>query len=91
MNTKQPNKAIFSTDNFALAVFLKTKKCRLLHISKDNPRHAIFHFEDNPERKRHTQKFWEGKSLVEPRSFYANQRELKTLLYDSSYTTKMTA
>lgn len=85
MDTGQNKKLIFSTDNFALAVFLKTKSCRLLHISKDNPRHAIFNFEDTPERKRHTQDFWEGKGLVEPRSFYANQRELKTLLYDSSY------
>jgi len=89
MNTAQ-NKHIFSTDNFALAVFLKTKSCKYLNISKENPRHATFHFEDTPERERLTNEFWEGKGLVEPRSFYNNQRELKTLLYDSSYTTKIT-
>lgn len=87
MNTKQP-KSIFSTDNFPLAVFLKTKKCIYLHISKENPRHATFHFEDTPKRERLTQDFWEGKGLVEPRSFYNNQRELKTLLYDNSYSVK---
>lgn len=85
MKEKQYNKPIFSTDNFALAVFLKTKMCKYLHISKDNPRHATFHFEDNPERERLTTEFWQGTALVEPRAFYNNQRELKTLLYDSSY------
>ena len=89
MLTEQP-KPIFSTDNFALAVFLKTKSCKCLQISKDNPRHATFHFEDNPERERLTAEFWQGTALVEPRAFYNNQRELKTLLYDSSYISKMT-
>ena len=84
MNTKQ-HKPVFSTDNFPLAVFLKTKFCIYLRISKDNPRHATFHFEDTPERKKLTQDFWEGKGLVEPRTYYNNQRELKTLLYDNSY------
>lgn len=85
MNAKQPDRPVFSTDNFALAVFLKARSCNLLHISKDNPRHAIFHFEDTSERKKLTQDFWEGKASVEPRSFYSNQRELKSFLYDSSY------
>lgn len=90
MKTNQYNKPTFSTDNFALAVFLKTKQCKYLRISKDNPRHSIFHFEDTPEREKLTNDFWEGTALVEPRTFYNNQRELKTLLYDNSYTTKMT-
>jgi hypothetical protein len=85
MKEKQYNNPTFSTDNFALAVFLKTKLCKSLHISKDNPRHAIFHFEDSSEREKLTNDFWEGTALVEPRAFYNNQRELKTLLYDSSY------
>ena len=84
MNTTQ-HKPIFSTDNFPLAVFLKTKLCINLHISKDNPRHAIFHFEDSPEREKLTNDYWQGKALVEPRAYYNNQRELKTLLYDNSY------
>lgn len=84
MPTEQP-KSVFSTDNFALAAFLKTKRCKYLRISKDNPRHAIFHFEDTPERERLTNEFWEGVALIEPRAFYNNQRELKTLLYDNSY------
>ncbi len=87
MNTKQ-SESIFSTDNFCLAVCLKAKGCRFLHISKDNPRHAIFHFEDTPEREKLTQDFWDGKTLIEPKLYNATQRELKTLLYDSSYPTK---
>lgn len=84
MSTKQ-SKSVFSTDNFALAIFLKTKSCRLLGITKKDYRHAIFNFDNTPEREKLTQDFWEGKGLVEPRSFYNNQRELKTLLYDNSY------
>lgn len=87
MNTTQ-NKPVFSTDNFALAVFLKTKECRLLHISKDNPQHSVFHFEDSLERKKLTGDFWEGKGLIEPRLFYSTQKELKSFLYDNSYPVK---
>ena len=79
------NKQVFSTDNFALAVFLKTESCKCLHISKNNPRHAIFHFKDTPEREKLTDEFWQGTALVEPRAFFGNQKELKTLLYDNSY------
>jgi hypothetical protein len=89
MNNKQP-KPVFSTDNFCLAVSLKAKGCKLQHISKDNPRHAIFHFEDTPERERLTQDFWDGKTLIEPRLYNTTQKELKTLLYDNSYPTKIT-
>jgi len=84
MPTKQ-TKSIFSTDNFPLAVFLKTKGCKYLQISKDNPRHAIFHFDDSPKREKLTNDYWADKALVEPKSYYNTQRELKTLLYDSSY------
>jgi len=84
MHTKQ-TKSIFSTDNFALAVFLKAKGCKYLQISKDNPRHAIFHFEETLKREKLTNDYWEGNALVEPKSYYNTQRELKTLLYDSSY------
>ncbi len=79
------NKPIFSTDNFCLAAFLKTKKCNLLHISKKNSRRAFFNFEDSQLRKQLTSDFWNEKSSVEPRAFYNAQRELKTLLYDKSY------
>jgi len=84
MNTAQ-NKPVFSTDNFSLAIFLKTKSCNLLHITKNDSRHATFDFEDTSEREKLTRDFWKGKGLVEPRSFYNNQKELKTLLYDRSY------
>lgn len=84
----QNNKPLFSTDNFALAIFLKIKNCKLLQINKQNPRRAIFIFEDTPERERLTKDYWEGKTFVEPQSFYNTQRELKTLLYDNSYPVK---
>ena len=84
--TLKQTRPTFSTDNFALAVFLKANSCTLMHISKDNPRHAIFNFEENHEREKLTSDYWEGKALVEPKTYYSAQRELKTLLYDSSYT-----
>ncbi len=84
MNTKQ-NQSIFSTDNFCLAAFLKTKNCRLLSISKQNPRRAFFNFKNSKLTKQLTKDFWDGKTLIEPRLYNATQKELKTLLYDSSY------
>lgn len=87
MDTTQ-NKAVFSTDNFALAIFLKTQNCNLLHIDKKDSRHASFDFEDTTERKKLTQDFWEGKGLVEPRLFCSIQKELKSFLYDNSYPVK---
>lgn len=83
-----PDKPTFSTDNFALATFLKAKVCILLHISKESPRRAVFIFDDTPERKKLTEEFWRGDSSVEPRSFYNSQRELKMFLYDNSYPNK---
>jgi len=84
MNTKQP-KSIFSTDNLCLAACLKAKGCEFLHISKDNPQHAIFHFENSPAREKLTSDFWSGKALVDPKAYNIAQKELKTMLYDNSY------
>jgi len=88
MNTTQNKTKIFSTDNFCLAIFLKTKTCNLLRINKKNTKHSLFVFQETLKRQRLTQRFWDGKALVEPRSFYNSQRELKTLLYDDSYPAK---
>ena len=86
MNKKQNKKSVFSTDNFLLAIFLRTKGCKLLHITKDNPRHAFFNFEETPKRRELTKVFWDGKGDAKTiRSFYESQRQLKTFLYDSSY------
>jgi len=88
MNTTQNKPEVFSTDNFSLATFLKTKSCNLLHINKKDARRSFFVFEETPKRQELTQEFWDEKARVEPRSFYQNQRELKTLLYDDSYLSK---
>lgn len=87
MDTTQ-NKPVFSTDNFALAIFLKTQNCNLLHIDKNDSRHASFVFENTTEIEKLTQNFWEGKGLIEPRLFYSTQKELKSFLYDNSYPVK---
>ena len=78
-------KQTFSTDNFPLAIFLKAKMCNLLHIEKNNPRHAVFVFTNSPEREKLTIDFWQGKALVEPRLFFSCQKDLKMILYDDSY------
>ena len=88
MNIKQAKPTVFSTDNFSLAAYLKTQKCKLLHITKKNPKRSFFNFEESPLRQQLTKEFWEESGLTEPRAFCRNQRELKTILYDNSYPTK---
>jgi len=84
-NIKQ-SKNIFSTSNFALAIYLKSKMCRLLHITKNDSNHATFDFENTAKREELTKEFWEDSGLVEPKRFYNSQRELKSLLYqDGNY------
>jgi len=85
MPIQKDKKLIFATDNFVLAIYLKTKNCKLLNISKENPRRAFFNFENSKFRKQLTNDFWDEKALVEPRAFYNSQRELKSFLYDRSY------
>lgn len=87
MSIKKPETKLFSTDNFPLAIFLKTKGLQLLQIEK-KPRRSFFNFEDTPLRKQLTRDFWEGSGRIEPRAFYRAQRELKTFLYDDSYPAK---
>jgi len=82
-NIKQ-SKNIFSTQNFALAAFLKARQCKLIAITKDDTRHATFEFEDSEELHSLVKEFWESSGLVEPKNFYNSQRELKSLLYDGS-------
>jgi len=85
MNTTQNKPKLFSTDNFSLAIFLKAKGCRLLHIKKSQSRRSYFNFEDSPLRQTLTDDYWNEKGTIEPRLFYRTEKELKTLLYDNSY------
>ena len=88
MHIPKDKKSVFSTDNFPLAIYLKSKNCKLLHVSKKNPKRAFFNFEESQLRKQLTNDFWNEKALVEPRAFYNAQRELKSFLYDKSYPAK---
>lgn len=82
----QNKKPIFATDNFVLAIFLKTKNCRLLNISRENPKRAFFNFEKTPKIQKLVKNFWRNTKEVKiVKDFYQAQRELKTILYDKSY------
>ena len=82
-------KPLFSTDHFILAIYLKTKNCKLLNISKENPRRAFFNFEENPKLQKEVENFWQNTKEVKiVKDFYQTQKELKMFLYDKSYPIK---
>lgn len=81
---EQKNKT-FQTDNLALAAFLLTKGCKLFSIDKTEVRRAIFILEESEERETLTDRFWRWEETVEPRTFFANLKELKNMLFSKSY------
>ncbi len=89
MSIQKDKPEIFSSDNFPLCVYLKTKGCKLLHISKENPRRAFFNFEENPKLQKEVENFWQNTKEVKiVKDFYQTQKELKMFLYDKSYPIK---
>ncbi|MDP3973936.1 MAG: DUF5659 domain-containing protein [Candidatus Daviesbacteria bacterium] len=72
---------VFESDNFPLCAYLLSKSCLLLMVKKDNPKRAVFVFEDTPDRERLTNDFFSSRGSVEPNSYFAAQRNLKQLIY----------
>ena len=50
-------------------------------IDKDNPRHAIFLFEKNPELSKLVEQLWQKKLLIEPLDLLGQLKMVKTRLY----------
>ena len=81
MKNEQNQKFILK--DFYLAAFLKAKGFRLLKIEwdRDNPRRALFVFEDAENRQSLVEDFLFGRAQVEAKSFVLAIKELKQLLH----------
>jgi hypothetical protein len=77
------NAKVFSTDSFVLASFLLCESCRLLSLDKENPRRAIFVFEETKDRQQLSELFLSHRAKVEPHRFFSAQKDLKQMLYDN--------
>ena len=71
----------FYTDNFQLASYLLSESCRLSSIDKNNPKRAVFVFEDSDKRNLLTNRFLSYEAKVEPHRFFSAQKDLKQLIY----------
>lgn len=78
---KKNNDCSFSTDNFQLASYLLAEGCNLLLVNKENPRRALFMFEESKRRVDLTQIFLSYQAKVEPHRFFSAQKDLKQLIY----------
>lgn len=53
----------------------------IVSVNKNNPRRAEFIFEGSDELKGYISKFWEGKLVVEPKSFFNQIKNIKSMIY----------
>ena len=74
----------FKTTDFYSAVFLLASGYKLIKIDKTNPRRFCFVFQDQENRAKLLEDFFNAKATVEPRQFISSIKELKTLMYNDA-------
>jgi len=74
----------FITSDFYTAVFLLAKEYKLIGINKSDPRRFRFVFEDQEDRTKLLEGFFNGKTKVEPRKFANAIKELKSHMYSDA-------
>ncbi len=75
----------FITDNLILASVLKSEGFQIVGINKKNPRHSYFEFLKDDELVEVVKQFWSDTLLISPKRFASSMKELKTMLYDQSF------
>ena len=71
----------FINSDFYTTAFLLASGYRLIKIDKSSPRRFHFVLQDQTERMKLIEDFFNYKTLVEPRKFIASIKELKSLMY----------
>ncbi len=71
----------FVLSDFYLAAFLRAKGFQLLNIDKNDPRRALFVFQDRKDRQNLVEDFLFGRAQIELKSFVSAIKELKQLLH----------
>lgn len=74
----------FTTSDFYTAVFLLAREYKLVGINKTDPRRFRFVFEDQKDRAKLLEDFFNGATTVEPRGFITAIKELKSLMYSDA-------
>ena len=77
----------FITDNLILASVLKREGFQIVGINKENPRHSFFEFLQSEELIEVVKQYWSDTLLTSPKRFASSMKELKTMLYDHSFST----
>ncbi|MBU1165238.1 hypothetical protein KKA15_06820 [Patescibacteria group bacterium] len=79
---KKISKKQFKTSNFYLSAFLICKGLKIVDVDRQNPRRALFVFEDSLKREELVREFEFGKTaLVDVRIYASTLKELKNKLY----------
>ena len=74
----------FQTSDFYTAVFLLANGFKLIEIDKTNSRRFCFVFEDQKNRAKLLEDYFNGNARIEPRQFVSSIKELKTLMYNDA-------
>ena len=74
----------FQTSDFYTAVFLLANGFKLIEIDKTNSRRFCFVFEDQENRVKLLEDYFNGGAKIEPRQFVSSIKELKTLMYNDA-------
>ena len=74
----------FQTSDFYTAVFLLANEFKLIEIDKTNTRRFCFVFEDQENRVKLLEDYFNGSAKIEPRQFVSSIKELKTLMYNDA-------
>lgn len=73
---------LIDTQDFGLAVALICKKYDLLDLDKSfGARRITFRFADKPGINQASQDYWNGKLLVDAKTYWSESKNLKTRLY----------
>ena len=74
----------FQTSDFYTAVFLLANEFKLIKIDKTDPRRFCFVFQDQENRVKLLEDYFNGNARIEPRQFVSSIKELKTLMYNDA-------
>ncbi|MFH1890975.1 MAG: DUF5659 domain-containing protein [Candidatus Kuenenbacteria bacterium] len=74
----------FQTTDFYTAVFLLANGFKLIEIDKTNPRRFCFVFQDQENRGKLLEDYFNGNARIDPRQFVSSIKELKTLMYNDA-------
>lgn len=72
----------FKTTDFDIAVILVTMGIKIHKFEKIHPKKLAFHFEEREECEKIQLDYYNGHLMVEPREFWNNIRQVKSVIYD---------